>query len=39
MEAENENNKKDYILGICGMSAVAIFTILGVIIKNMFFMR
>ena len=38
---ENQNssgdNKKDMIIGILGLIGMAIFTIVGVIIKNIFF--
>ena len=39
MEQEPNNNKKDYIVGIVGLIAIAVFTIVGVIIKNLFFVN
>ena len=36
MDEEN-NNKKDVIIGICALTGLAIFTIVGLIIKNLFF--
>ena len=38
MEAEQDKNKKDIIIGILGLMGIATFTIVGLIIKHMYFM-
>ena len=37
MELEHKKRKKDYIIGIAGLIAIATLTIIGLIIKHMFF--
>ncbi len=38
MDAEQTDNKKDMIIGILGLTGIATFTVVGLIIKHMFFM-
>lgn len=38
MEKEEIDTKKEMLIGILGLTGVALFTIIGLIIKHMFFM-